>query len=216
MSGKFGAAPAVYELVMEVTIRTVDGVKEPKREYLLRLMRQGSSRARTLKLADRISNLFALGFVHDIEFVDMRQIVEETLPALRKEVEKGKVRYVGASAGPAWEFARALYHADRGLWARFVSMQNHYNLVYREEEREMLPLCRDEGIGVIPWSPLARGRLEQVQQDREQPALQSLDAGSWTTRERDGPRVERGAREGAGADGRSHGDARRLRFRIPA
>ncbi len=102
-----------------------------------------------------------------VEYVDLYQIhrwdestpIEETLDALDDIVRAGKVRYVGASSMYAWQFARALYLADRHGWLRFVSMQNHYNLVYREEEREMLPLCRAEGIGVLPWSPLARGLL---------------------------------------------------------
>ncbi len=85
--------------------------------------------------------------------------IEETLQALHDVVRSGKARYIGASSMYAWQFARALYLADQHGWTRFVSMQNHYNLVYREEEREMLPLCRHEGIGVIPWSPLARGFL---------------------------------------------------------
>jgi 1-deoxyxylulose-5-phosphate synthase len=85
--------------------------------------------------------------------------IEETLEALDALVRAGKVRYLGASSTDAWRFAKALFTADRRGWSRFVSMQNHYNLVYREEEREMLPLCRAEGIGVIPWSPLARGLL---------------------------------------------------------
>src|SRR3954465_15314290 len=84
---------------------------------------------------------------------------EETLDALHDLVRAGKVRYIGASVMHAWEFAKALYLADLHGWIRFVSMQNHYNLVYREEEREMMPLCRAEGVGVIPWSPLARGFL---------------------------------------------------------
>jgi 1-deoxyxylulose-5-phosphate synthase len=74
-------------------------------------------------------------------------------------VRSGKARYIGASSSFSWQFAKALYLADLHGWTRFVSMQNHYNLVYREEEREMMPLCREEGIGVIPWSPLARGFL---------------------------------------------------------
>ncbi len=74
-------------------------------------------------------------------------------------VKSGKVRYIGASSMFAWHFTKALYLADLHGWTRFVSMQNHYNLLYREEEREMMPLCKSEGIGVIPWSPLARGRL---------------------------------------------------------
>jgi aryl-alcohol dehydrogenase (NADP+) len=101
------------------------------------------------------------------DYVDLYQIhrydpetpIEETLCALDDIVRAGKARYIGASSMAAWQFARALYLADRHGWTRFVSMQDHYNLVYREEEREMLPLCRDEGIGVIPWSPLARGFL---------------------------------------------------------
>ena len=85
--------------------------------------------------------------------------IEETLEALHDVVKSGKVRYIGASSTYAWQFAQALYLADLNGWTRFISMQNHYNLMYREEEREMMPLCQDQGIGVIPWSPLARGRL---------------------------------------------------------
>ena len=102
-----------------------------------------------------------------IETIDLYQIhrfdpetpIEETLAALDLLVKQGKVRYVGASSGAAWVFAKALAASDRNGWVRFATMQNHYNLVYREEEREMLPLCNAEGIGVIPWSPLARGLL---------------------------------------------------------
>ncbi|MGA8111027.1 MAG: aldo/keto reductase [Acidobacteriaceae bacterium] len=101
------------------------------------------------------------------DYVDLYQIhrwdpetpIEETLEALHDVVKAGKVRYIGASSMYSWQFAKALYLADRHGWTRFVSMQNHYNLLYREEEREMIPLCREEGIGIIPWSPLARGRL---------------------------------------------------------
>jgi aryl-alcohol dehydrogenase-like predicted oxidoreductase len=85
--------------------------------------------------------------------------IEETLEALNDLVRWGKVRYLGASSGPAWEMARALSISERNGWARFVAMQNHYNLIYREEEREMNPLCAHEGVGLIPWSPLARGLL---------------------------------------------------------
>ena len=102
-----------------------------------------------------------------VEAIDLYQIhrmdpntpLEETLSALDQLVRQGKVRYLGASSAYAWQFARALGVADLRGWSRFVSMQGHYNLVYREEEREMLPLCESEGIGVIPWSPLARGLL---------------------------------------------------------
>ena len=101
------------------------------------------------------------------DYVDLYQIhrwdyetpIEETLEALHDVVKSGKVRYIGASSMHAWQFTKALYLADLHGWTRFVSMQNHYNLLYREEEREMLPLCQSENIGIIPWSPLARGRL---------------------------------------------------------
>ncbi len=122
---------------------------------------KGLSRKHILAAID--ASLRRLG----VDWVDLYQIhrldpetpVEETLEALHDVVKAGKARYIGASSMFAWQFAKALYLADRHGWTRFVSMQNHYNLVYREEEREMLPLCREEGIGVIPWSPLARGFL---------------------------------------------------------
>lgn len=102
-----------------------------------------------------------------IDTIDLYQIhrfdascpIEETLAALDHLVHQGKVRYIGASSGYAWQMAQALSTSERNGWARFVSMQNHYNLLYREEEREMIPLCVQEGIGVIPYSPLARGLL---------------------------------------------------------
>ena len=90
---------------------------------------------------------------------DYETPIEETLEALDDLVRVGKVRYLGASSMHAWQFMKALGLAERHGWSRFVVMQNHYNLVYREEEREMMPLCRDEGIGVVPWSPMARGFL---------------------------------------------------------
>jgi aryl-alcohol dehydrogenase-like predicted oxidoreductase len=97
--------------------------------------------------------------LYQIHRMDPNTPLEETLSALDQLVRQGKVRYLGASSAYAWQFARALGVADLHGWSRFVSMQGHYNLVYREEEREMLPLCESEGIGVIPWSPLARGLL---------------------------------------------------------
>jgi 1-deoxyxylulose-5-phosphate synthase len=101
------------------------------------------------------------------DYVDLYQIhrwdyetpIEETLEALHDVVKSGKVRYLGASSMFAWQFSKSLHLARRHGWTPFVSMQNLYNLIYREEEREMLPLCADAGIGVLPWSPLARGRL---------------------------------------------------------
>ncbi len=109
------------------------------------------------------------------DYIDLYQIhrydpetpIEETLEALHDLVKSGKVRYIGASSMYAWQFARCLYLADLHGWTRFISMQNHYNLVYREEEREMLPLCRAEGVGVIPWSPLARGFLTGTRQKQD-------------------------------------------------
>ena len=101
------------------------------------------------------------------DYVDLYQIhrwdsetpIEETLEALNDVVRQGKARYIGASSMYAWQFSKALYTSDSRGFSRFVTMQNHYNLVYREEEREMIPLCREQGIGIIPWSPMARGFL---------------------------------------------------------
>ena len=121
----------------------------------------GLSRAAILHEID--ASLRRLG----TDYVDLYQIhrwdyhtpITETLEALHDVVKAGKVRYLGASSMFAWQFAQALATTERNGWTRFVSMQNYVNLLYREEEREMLPLCRAEGIGVVPWSPLARGRL---------------------------------------------------------
>jgi len=121
----------------------------------------GLSRAHLMNAID--ASLRRLG----TDYVDLYQIhrfdantpIAETLAALHDIVKAGKARYIGASSMYAWQFAQMLATSDAHGWTRFVSMQNHYNLIYREEEREMLPLCRAEGIGVIPWSPLARGFL---------------------------------------------------------
>ncbi len=123
----------------------------------------GSGLSRKAILSEIDNSLKRLG----TDYVDLYQIhrfdpdtpIEETLEALHDVVKAGKARYIGASSMHAWQFAKMLYTADRNGWTRFVSMQNHLNLLYREEEREMLPLCADQGIGVIPWSPMARGRL---------------------------------------------------------
>src|SRR5262245_37235305 len=122
---------------------------------------RGLSRKHILQAID--ASLSRLG----MDYVDLYQIhrfdadtpIEETLSALHDIIKAGKARYIGASSMASWQFVKMLYLADRHGLTRFVSMQNHYNLVYREEEREMIPLCREEGIGVIPWSPLARGFL---------------------------------------------------------
>jgi len=100
--------------------------------------------------------------LYQIHRWDHRTPIEETLEALHDVVKAGKARYIGASSMYAWQFSKALYLADRHGWTRFVSMQDHYNLLNREEEREMLPLCADQGIGVLPWSPLGRGRLARA------------------------------------------------------
>ncbi len=119
------------------------------------------------------------------DYVDLYQIhrwdyetpIEETLEALHDVVRAGKARYIGASAMFAWQFAKAQYTADLHGWTRFVSMQNHYNLIYREEEREMIPFCQDQGVGVIPFSPLARGVLaRQPAQGAEETLRYQSDA----------------------------------------
>jgi len=122
---------------------------------------RGLSRKHILSAID--ASLRRLG----MDYVDLYQIhrydpetpIEETMEALNDVVRSGKARYIGASSMYAWQLARMLDIADQHGWTRFISMQNHYNLAYREEEREMLPLCREDGIGVIPWSPLGRGLL---------------------------------------------------------
>jgi len=132
----------------------------------------GLSRKHVLHAID--SSLRRLG----TDYVDLYQIhrwdyatpIEETLRALDDIVRAGKARYIGASSMFVHQFARALFTAERQGWTRFVSMQNHYNLVYREEEREMIPFCMQEGIGIIPWSPLARGLLSGTRKREEAPA----------------------------------------------
>ena len=117
------------------------------------------------------------------DFIDLYQIhrndhstpLEETLEALHDVVKAGKVRYLGASSMPAWEFAKALHLQRQHGWVRFVSMQDHYNLLAREEEREMMPLCQDEGVGTIVWSPLARGRLARARDDAKATARSGTD-----------------------------------------
>jgi aryl-alcohol dehydrogenase-like predicted oxidoreductase len=130
------------------------------------------------------------------DYVDLYQIhrwdyhtpIEETMEAMHDVVKAGKARYIGASAMYAWQFLKALHTAEKNGWTRFVSMQNHYNLIYREEEREMLPLCKAEKIGVIPYSPLAGGRLTKDPQEKthrsetDQIAKQKYDATADTDR----------------------------------
>ncbi len=120
-----------------------------------------------------LSRKHILGSIDDslrrlgMDYIDLYQThrwdydtpIEETMEALHDVVKAGKARYIGASSMYAWQFAKAQFVAEKNGWTKFISMQNHYNLVYREEEREMIPLCRDLGVGIIPWSPLARGFL---------------------------------------------------------
>jgi 1-deoxyxylulose-5-phosphate synthase len=122
---------------------------------------RGLSRLHILKAIDDSLRRLGTDYVdlYQIHRYDRQTPIEETLEALHDVVKAGKARYIGASSMYAWQFAQALYLSDKHGWTRFISMQNHYNLVYREEEREMLPLCQAEGVGVIPWSPLARGFL---------------------------------------------------------
>jgi aryl-alcohol dehydrogenase (NADP+) len=121
----------------------------------------GLSRKHIMEAIDASLRRLGTDYVdlYQIHRLDKETPIEETLEALHDVVKVGKARYLGASSMYAWQFAKMLYTADRRGWTRFVSMQNHYNLVYREEEREMIPLCREEGIGLIPWSPMARGFL---------------------------------------------------------
>lgn len=139
-----------YVLATKVYYPTGDGPND-----------RGLSRKHVMAAVD--ASLRRLGTDHvdlyQVHRWDDRTPIEETLEALHDVVKAGKARYVGASSMYAWQFAKALYTADRNGWTRFVSMQSHYNLVYREEEREMLPFCLDQGVGVVPWSPLARGLL---------------------------------------------------------
>jgi aryl-alcohol dehydrogenase (NADP+) len=123
--------------------------------------RVGLSRKRVMDCVDASLRRLGSDYIdlYQIHRYDERTPLEETLEALDACVKAGKVRYLGASSMFAWQFARALYRADQRGLARFVSMQHHYNLVFRDEEREMLPLCRAEGVGAIPYSPLARGFL---------------------------------------------------------
>jgi aryl-alcohol dehydrogenase (NADP+) len=144
-------------------------VKDPKPNQ------EGLSRKHIMDAID--DSLRRLG----TDYVDLYQIhrwdyntpIEETMEALHDVVKAGKARYIGASSMYAWQFAKAQFVAEKRGWTRFVSMQNHYNLVYREEEREMIPLCADQGVGIIPWSPLARGFLA---------GNRSRDKGGETTR----------------------------------
>jgi len=120
---------------------------------------RGLSRKHILDSIDKSLKRLQMDHVdlYQIHRWDYNTPIEETMEALNDVIRAGKARYIGASSMFAWQFARAQYTAQSHGWSRFVSMQNHYNLVYREEEREMIPLCMDQGVGLIPWSPMARG-----------------------------------------------------------
>jgi aryl-alcohol dehydrogenase-like predicted oxidoreductase len=163
-----GASESVLGRFLKANVRREDVVIASKVQGVMREGPNGSGLSRKAILFELDESLRRLG----TDYIDLYQThrwdyqtpIEETLEALHDAVKAGKVRYIGASSMFAWQFAKALYLADLRGWTRFVTMQDHYNLLYREEEREMMGLCRAEGIGVLPWSPLARGRLTRAWQ----------------------------------------------------
>jgi len=158
-----GASEEIVGRFLKANVRREAVVIATKVHSLMREEPNGSGLSRKAILHELDASLRRL----QTDYIDLYQThrwdydtpIEETLEALHDAVKAGKVRYIGASSMYAWQFTKALYLADLKGWTRFVSMQNHYNLLYREEEREMMGVCAAEGIGVIPWSPLARGRL---------------------------------------------------------
>jgi aryl-alcohol dehydrogenase-like predicted oxidoreductase len=156
-----------------------DVVIATKLRHPMRSGPNGKGLSRKAIFAEVDHSLTRLG----VDYIDLYQIhrndhstpLEETLEALHDLVKSGKVRYLGASSMPAWEFSKALHMQRAHGWARFVSMQDHYNLIAREEEREMIPLCLDEGVGTIVWSPLARGRLARPFDDAKATARAESD-----------------------------------------
>ena len=159
----FGASEEITGRALREFARREEVVIATKVWGVMRPGPNGGGLSRKAILHEIDASLKRLG----TDFVDLYQIhrwdaatpIEETMEALHDVVRMGKARYIGASSMHAWQFAKAQQVAERNGWTRFVSMQNHHNLLYREEEREMVPLCRDQGIGLVPWSPLARGRL---------------------------------------------------------
>src|SRR6201996_6699449 len=147
--------------------------------------KKGLSRKHIIEGCDNSLRRLGMDFIdlYQIHRWDFNTPIEETLDSLDSLVRSGKVRYLGASSMAAWQFSKALYLARENSWHRFVAMQNHYNLVYREEEREMIPLCVDQGVGVIPWSPLARGFLTGTRK-REDRDSQTNKIEGATTRAR--------------------------------
>jgi 1-deoxyxylulose-5-phosphate synthase len=159
----FGASEEITGRALKELTRREDVVVATKVWGAMRPGPNGRGLSRKAVLHEIDASLRRLG----MDYVDLYQIhrwdpatpIEETMEAMHDVVRAGKARYLGASSMAAWQFAKAQQVAERHGWTRFVSMQNHWNLLYREEEREMAPLCRDQGVGMIPWSPLARGRL---------------------------------------------------------
>ena len=137
--------------------------------------------------------------LYQIHRFDHRTPIDETMEALHDVVKSGKIRYIGASSMWAWQFSKAQYTAELNGWTKFVSMQNHYNLLNREEEREMMPLCVDQGVGVIPWSPLARGRLTR-DWDEATARSETDEFGKYLYSDEDRVIVERVAEVAAGRD----------------
>src|ERR1700759_642881 len=164
-----GSSEEILGRALKDFARRDDVVIATKLRHPMRSGPNGSGLSRKQVFTEVDHSLRRLG----TDYIDLYQIhrndhatpLEETLEALHDVVKAGKVRYLGASSMHAWEFAKALHLQRRQGWARFVSMQDHYNLLAREEEREMIPLCLDEGVGTIVWSPLARGRLRRAWDD---------------------------------------------------
>ena len=164
----FGASEEITGRALREFARREEVVIATKVHGVMRPGPNGGGLSRKAILHEIDASLKRLG----TDYVDLYQIhrwdgatpIEETMEALHDVVRAGKARYLGASSMHAWQFGKAQHVAETHGWTRFVSMQNHYNLLYREEEREMIPLCRDLGVGLIPWSPLARGRLARSPQ----------------------------------------------------
>ena len=177
-----GASEEVLGRFLKANVRRESVVIATKVNGVMRDEPNGRGLSRKAILFELDESLRRLG----TDYVDLYQThrwdyatpIEETLEALHDLVKSGKVRYIGASSMFAWQFTKALYLADLHGWTRFVSMQNHYNLLYREEEREMIPLCRAEGVAVIPWSPLARGRLARAWQSESTKRLETDQFGT--------------------------------------
>ncbi len=177
----YGSSEEILGRALKTFADRDDVVIATKLRHPMRLGPNGKGLSRKAIMTEVEHSLRRLG----TDYIDLYQIhrndhstpLEESLEALHDLVKSGKVRYLGASSMPAWEFAKALHLQKQHGWARFVSMQNHYNLLAREEEREMIPLCLDEGIGTVNWSPLARGRLARPWDAAKSTARAETDGG---------------------------------------